>query len=405
MPKRWQLLGRETMSKKYLLGAGLVASAFLMLGSTHNVFAEQINFEDSEAVVKEYFNSMGTDWNQFAELYTDEQSEGFKEFLNDSDNVQEKVGVLNVNAAMLKDVVEIKLEDADNMLAEDYDGQDVKVYAVGADFQVKQDSKYFSNGTSYYLLSLVNQNDQWKVNELAQIAEPGSLLEKGYTFNDEYAVTEDMIEARQAGYLMNGEGEIFADIDGNPVEATPYAILNKRTVPTDSTTISYGTYTNGVYKSKQSLKFHDYCLGVSAGEVKTTTFDGAARQAVNVAIKTYTWHYKIVPIDSAHGVDIKNTMQAYKPNDVSINKKVTTDYNAVKDVWMESNSGAIFEALYGAGSYNDAGKEGGRLMQNGCRYLVSQGKSLYGCLHYYYDNSTASSGGAIRFFDSNKNEI
>lgn len=173
----------------------------------------------------------------------------------------------------------------------------------------------------------------------------------------------------------------------------------------ERTTIVYGTYKNGVYQNKKSINFHDYCLGVSAGEVKTTTFDGEARRAVNIAIKTYTWHYKIVPIDSAHGVDIKNTMQSYRPDDVSINRKVTTDYNAVKDIWMESYSGAIFEAKYGAGSYNNNGKGGGRLMQNGCRYLVSHGKSLYGCLHYYYDNSEASRDGAIRFFDSDKNEI
>lgn len=392
------------MSKKNLFGAGLVAGAFLMLSTTHNVFAAQV-YEDSKNVVDEYFASIGRDWNQFAELYTEEQTDSFKQFLADPDNIQENVGVLNVNEATLKDVVEVKLEDVSSMLAEDYTGQDVKVYAVGADFQVDLDTKYFSNGTSYYLLSLVNQSGQWRVNELAQIAEPSSLIEKGYKFNEDYAITEDMIEARQAGYLMNGEGEIFADLEGNPVEAEPYAILNKRTVPTSNTTIVHGTYVGGAYKSKETLKFHDYCLAVSAGEVKTTYFDGAARQACDVAIKTYTWHYKIVPIDSAHGVDIKNTMQAYEPTLVDVNKKVTTDYNAVKDIWMESYSGAIFEASYGAGKENDAGKAGGRLMQNGCRYLVSQGKSLYDCLHYYYDNSTASSGGAIRFFDSDKNEI
>lgn len=394
------------MRKKHLLGIVLMACAFFVLGSTHSAFAAEVNLDDSENVVNEYFNSMGTNWDDFAELYTVEQTESFKQFLTDSDNIQENAGILNVNEATLKDVVEVQYEDVDNMLGDDYSGLNVKVYAVGADFVVNQDSKYFSNGTSYYLLSLVNQNGQWRVKELAQIADPGSLLEKGYSFNDEYALTEDIMKARQAGYLMNGEGKIFANLDGNAVEATPYSVLNKRTVPTSSTTISYGTYSNGVYKSKKSIKFHDYCLGVSAGEVKTTTFDGAARQAVNVAIKTYTWHYKIVPIDSAHGVDIKNTMQSYKPDDVSINKKVSSDYEAVKDVWMESNGGAIFEALYGAGKYDDSGKAGGRLMQNGCRYLVDKkGKSLYDCLHYYYDSSSASNGGAVRFFDSNKNEI
>lgn len=96
----------------------------------------------------------------------------------------------------------------------------------------------------------------------------------------------------------------------------------------------------------------------------------------------------------------------YQPTKVSENSKVTTDYNAIKDIWMESYKGAIFEAGYGAGSYNSNGQSGGRLMQNGCRYLVEKkNKTFYDCVHYYYDNSTASQGGAVRFFDSDKNEI
>ena len=118
------------------------------------------------------------------------------------------------------------------------------------------------------------------------------------------------------------------------------------------------------------------------------------------------WGGKTTTFDGVHGVDIKNTMHSYKPDDVSINSNVTSDYNAVKGIWMESYSGAIFEAGYGAGSYNDSGSAGGRLMQNGCRYLVDKkGKSLYGSLHYYYNNSTASSDGAIRFFDDDKNDL
>lgn len=88
------------------------------------------------------------------------------------------------------------------------------------------------------------------------------------------------------------------------------------------------------------------------------------------------WGGKTTTFDGVHGVDIKNTMHSYKPDDVSINSNVTSDYNAVKGIWMESYSGAIFEAGYGAGSYNDSGSAGGRLMQNGCRYLVDKkGKS------------------------------
>lgn len=55
-------------------------------------------------------------------------------------------------------------------------------------------------------------------------------------------------------------------------------------------------------------------------------------------------------------------MQSYKPEKISENKKVTSDYNAVKNIWMESYKGNIFAAGYGAGDYNLV-ENGGRLMQ------------------------------------------
>ena len=118
-------------------------------------------------------------------------------------------------------------------------------------------------------------------------------------------------------------------------------------------------------------------------------------------------NYNIVTIDTTHSVDIKNTMQSYKPEKISENKKVTSDYNAVKNIWMESYKGNIFAAGYGAGDYNSSGKNGGRLMQNGCRYLVDKKKySFYQCLHYYYDYSIdGSTGGPLRFFDNNKIDL
>lgn len=388
----------------------MIGLSVLTLSVSTNIFASEVmESQPVETVVQDYFDTMGKEWDAFAELYTMDQVEGFKTFLTDEDNINENVGVLNVQDASLKEMVEIQYADVKDMLPENYD-EDVKVFAVGAEFQVNQDTKYFSNGTTYYLLVLENENGSWKVENLAQIAEPDLLKERGYTFNSEYVITENMMTARESGYLVNGDGEVFADIDGNPIENSDLidsqAILNKRTVPTSKTTISYGTYKNNVYQSRKSINYHDYCLGVSRGEVGSTKFDGAARQAVDIAIKTYTWHYKIVPIDPAHSVDIKNTMQSYQPDKDTSNKKIVTDYNAVKSIWMESYKGNIFAAGYGAGKEDSSGKNGGRLMQNGCVYLAKKGYTKYEMLHYYYDNSTdGSTGGSLRFFDDNKNDL
>ena len=385
----------------------VIVTAIVLCFSVHVRASGVGNKESAQEIVNEYFSLIGNDWDKFAELYTNEQINSFKNFLENEKNIREYVGVLNVRKAKLIESIEIKYDDVKDMIDEDYTGKKIKIFAVGADYDVYEDTKYFSEGIIYNFLILEEQNGQWRVNTLMQIADPSLLKMKGYHFQSDYNITENIMEARENGYLVNGKGKVFSDINEKEIDGSlvdEYAILNKRTVPTDDTTISYGTYKNGVYQNRKSIKFHDYCKGVSAGEVRGKSFDGTARKAVDIAIKTYTWHYKIVPIDPTHSVDIKNTMQSYKPEKISENKKVTSDYNAVKNIWMESYKGNIFAAGYGAGDYNSSGKNGGRLMQNGCRYLVDKKKySFYQCLHYYYDYSIdGSTGGPLRFFDNNQ---
>ena len=388
----------------------VIVTAIVLCFSVHVRASGVGNKESAQEIVNEYFSLIGNDWDKFAELYTNEQINSFKNFLENEKNLREYVGVLNVRKAKLIESIEIKYDDVKDMIDEDYTGKKIKIFAVGADYDVYEDTKYFSEGIIYNFLILEEQNGQWRVNTLMQIADPSLLKMKGYHFQSDYNITENIMEARENGYLVNGKGKVFSDINEKEIDGSlvdEYAILNKRTVPTDDTTISYGTYKNGVYQNRKSIKFHDYCKGVSAGEVRGKSFDGTARKAVDIAIKTYTWHYKIVPIDPTHSVDIKNTMQSYKPEKISENKKVTSDYNAVKNIWMESYKGNIFAAGYGAGDYNSSGKNGGRLMQNGCRYLVDKKKySFYQCLHYYYDYSIdGSTGGPLRFFDNNKIDL
>lgn len=388
----------------------VIVTAIVLCFSVHVRASGVGNKESAQEKVNEYFSLIGNDWDKFAELYTNEQINSFKNFLENEKNIREYVGVLNVRKAKLIESIEIKYDDVKDMIDEDYTGKKIKIFAVGADYDVYEDTKYFSEGIIYNFLILEEQNGQWRVNTLMQIADPSLLKMKGYHFQSDYNITENIMEARENGYLVNGKGKVFSDINEKEIDGSlvdEYAILNKRTVPTDDTTISYGTYKNGVYQNRKSIKFHDYCKGVSAGEVRGKSFDGTARKAVDIAIKTYTWHYKIVPIDPTHSVDIKNTMQSYKPEKISENKKVTSDYNAVKNIWMESYKGNIFAAGYGAGDYNSSGKNGGRLMQNGCRYLVDKKKySFYQCLHYYYDYSIdGSTGGPLRFFDNNKIDL
>ena len=58
--------------------------------------------------MNEYFSLIGNDWDKFAELYTNEQINSFKNFLENEKNIREYVGVLNVRKAKLIESIEIK---------------------------------------------------------------------------------------------------------------------------------------------------------------------------------------------------------------------------------------------------------------------------------------------------------
>lgn len=63
------------------------------------------------------------------------------------------------------------------------------------------------------------------------IGNPGKLLEDGYELSDNFTTAIYVMDARQNGYLVNYEGEVFGTItEGNSF--SPFDVINTRTVPT-----------------------------------------------------------------------------------------------------------------------------------------------------------------------------
>lgn len=380
----------------------LLLGVIMMCLSTNYTQAAE---EPAASVVEKYVQAMNEhDWNEFTNLHAVEERNSLQQFFENSVNQMEHAGVLNVENASLVELVEINLTDAKDMLYKEYDVNETKVFVFGVDYNVYGDSKYYSSGINYNFITFVKEDGVWKVSEMLPIENPNKLVGYGYKFSDNFDTVIYVMDARQNGYLVNYEGEVFGTITGESGFST-FAVINTRTVPTNTTTVRYKNGSGTIEK----LNFHSYCLGVLAGEVRATSFDGTVRQAQAIAIKTFTWHYIIVPHGATEGYDVNSTQQAYAPTKVSENTKVTTDYNAVKSVWMESNGGAIFTAYYKAGTYADqtSDKNGGDFKQNGARWLYDNNKATTykALLKYYYDSSTASTDGAIRFFDNNKKEL
>ena len=387
----------------------------------NNVITESVSNSDEEAIVEtderlledtelenvdiinnliDYINN--GEFLKIASIYQKDKSSDISKFLSEEENKNNCEGIFNVISARLIECVNIKYEDAKNMLYEEY-YETPDVCVIGLDMNVHEDTRYFYNGINYFLITFVKEDGNPKIVEMISISEPGELINKGYKFSDNFSVAINVMNARKDGKFINGYGRTFDSLNGNMYSL--YAVKNTRDVPTDDTIVRYKNTKGKIDK----IRFHSYCIGVLAGEVRGKEFDGTVRQAQAIAIKTFTWHFLIVPKGPTEGYDVTYALQSYQPTLVSENKIVTTDYNTVKGVWMESYKGAIFEASYKKGKYQDQTtlKNCGEFKQDGARWLKDNkvATTYKALLKYYYDDSSASTGGAIRFFDGNKNEL
>ena len=79
----------------------VIVTASVLCFSVHVRDSGVVNKESEQEIVNEYFSLIGNDWDKFAELYTNEQINSFKNFLENEKNIREYVGVLNVRKAKL----------------------------------------------------------------------------------------------------------------------------------------------------------------------------------------------------------------------------------------------------------------------------------------------------------------
>ena len=89
----------------------VIVTAIVLCFSVHVRASGVGNKESAQEIVNEYFSLIGNDWDKFAELYTNEQINSFKNFLENEKNIREYVGLLNVRKAKLIESIEIKYDD------------------------------------------------------------------------------------------------------------------------------------------------------------------------------------------------------------------------------------------------------------------------------------------------------
>lgn len=373
-----------------------------------------VEVANEHSTIYTFVSNIGRNWDVVKDQFCNNLQNEYDVFLKDQDNIQKHRGLLDIKSATVTEIVDVNYLDIADSFSYDYDLSNTRFCVVGIDFDVYEENSFYCNGLLYNAISLVKEDNVWKIVEFVQIENPKKLIEKKYNLDDNFSQTINIREARNCGDLLNGNNEKYGDLfteysvknNGTFFATNSTVVKNKRTIPTDNTMVSLGKYNDvGSFVGQVSVPFHQYCVAVTAGEVRGSEFDGGARKACIVAIKTFTWHYLIIPKLPSMSIHITTKMQAYRPDKVNENPKVTSDYNVIKDLWMESSEGYIFEASYKAGTYGLVGRNNGDLKQNGVRYLVEEcGYRWQNTLDYFYSYSDKSAG-QITLFDKYKNVI
>ncbi len=399
-----------------------VLSILLLLGPVLNVSAEeeQNHFFDSEEFVKEYYEAINEhDWERVSEFYYSKSKEDMAAFLMDKSNQDKHIGLLNVEHVKAIEIVDVDYVDAEYLFVNDYANESVNTFVVGADYDTYEDTEFYAEGVCYEIYSVVLEEEGWKIAEKRTVWDFDGLLDAGYVFESQYCKTEEVVEAREKGIILNYEGEYVDKVfdvvtctddmfgKGRASTVTTYAI------PTENTKILYYSESIGDEIEKG---FHTMCKAITYAECGSDATFGdypEARKAIIMAIKTYVWHFYIIQESKDAGYHISSEQIAYNSNYKST-YGFLEDYSDVQGVWMQGTSSAgkpiVFEANFKKGSEEaqDNNKGNGDLKQLGCIYLLKNDSSIStykDLLHFYYDNSKRSLGGAVQFFNSNKKFI
>ncbi|MBQ7933645.1 MAG: hypothetical protein IJ327_02490 [Lachnospiraceae bacterium] len=409
--------------KKFLF---CICSICVLLGMPMSVSATEVANDtfNSKEFIGAYYEAINEhDWESVSQFYDSESAEDMLFFLTNPENQRVHRGLLNVQLVEAVESVDVNITDAEYLLFEDYSGKIAATVVVGAKYTTYEDSEYYANGVCYEIYAVVYEGDGWKISEKRTVWDFEGLLNSGYVFNSVYQKTEEVVEARRDGVILNYEGEYVETVfDTLTVENTleiPNTLGRALTVtsyaiPTNTTQITYYDRDTSTYHTKG---FHDMCKAITYAEVGSDATFGnyaEARKACILAIKTYVWHFYITQESKDAAYHISDSQIAY--NDAyKSTYGFLSDYAAVSDVWMQGTSSTgnpiVFEANLKKGNDSipqDTYWHGGDLKQLGCIYLLKQenGITIYkDLLHYYYDFSIRSQGGPVQFFDSQKNFI
>lgn len=310
---------------------------------------------NSEVIYSAFDRINHQDWASWANHYANAVRDKYITLISNPQNFTNNTGILTVNNIQI-----LNIEKVDNSYVphvypelEPYfsSPRTYECYKVCANLQVNEETRYFHNGVNNFLVTLVFENDAWKLGAMSYC--PNALLQQ---------------LTPQSGHL------------------------NPRTEPS----IIYFKDENGIIRSSS---FTEFIVNGTCNEVGNMGYTIDALKANAMAVKMVGWYCVWAGYFIDEGYDIPYgwvACMSYYSTSEENTQTVRNVVASISDYRMVTSTGQLFYASYFAGDYDYSGFNSGQLRQNGCQYLSYEwGYTWEQILHYYYDNSSFNANSSV----------
>ncbi len=357
------------------------------------------------------------DWNTLPSYWVNDQKELLHSFMADTTNKDNFIGLYDITSARISEIKELPIKsvypfvDVKNYM-ENY-GK-IKVFYVGIDYAVHEESMFYYNGVNYRLAVVVPENGQWKLAEMGD-APVGSLVASNDGFGSSAEkISAKIHQARNKGLFINPAGKIIANVAATPTELAEEkgskalsinpSVTGDHVCPSNisiylTKSVNYQFY-GFSQPHTQSINFYYYLRNVLPDEWDYT-WPAESLKAGAECVKMFAWYHVYnpkFPQYNAALTDSYTNSQSFQVN--TAQTSTTNAINAVGGYGIETrNSLQLFETGYRGGNYDDSWYHYGLVSQWGTKWWANQGsKDWYAMLHYYYDNSWATGNQLILEF-------
>ncbi|KQL18428.1 SpoIID/LytB domain-containing protein [Cytobacillus solani] len=373
------------------------------------------------------------DWTNLSNLWSADMRDTISEFLNNPENKKQHIGLFNIEKASL--VAQKEIPEEYKMLFPNMDESSL-LYYIAVDYKVFEEDVFHMNGVNYFLVELVNENNDWKIKQVQNA--PIDILksyELGFNSEDEKAML-DVINKRYKGEYFNrnntvleinrlSEDELTKIRGKEPLtkEQISEKVGLDETSSTSQSLVSIATTADHVAPSSIKVYMTQYtntnAYGCSASCVKSVNFSSYVKNVLPnewriewpsnslktgaLAAKMYGWYGVYYPLASPVGAHVYDDTrsQVYLYN--TERAATTTAVIEVDGIGLHrKDNKALFLTEYVAGTSGSPGTQSsGRFSQWGSKYWADKGWLPYEILGYYYNGSSkvGGSGKEFEFFN------